>query len=225
MATYRKVDIDIETGSARDLASVGPYVSAADPTTRVWLLAYSINGGPIRLWRWGEAVPPDLIEAAAEPACEWLAHNAQFEICIFREILTPAGFPVVPLERWRCLMARSLAQALPGKLELLCVALDFKNRKGDARAMHKLARPRRPKPNEDPNQLYWNDTPENLEACGRYCIQDVACEQEADRRLPPLSAFEQLLWFLDQRINGRGFAIDRGLTGAAMPLSMRPSAS
>jgi DNA polymerase len=218
MATYFKVDVDVETGSVPNLKAAGHHRYATDPSTRVWLMAYRINDGAVKLWRCGDPVPGELIEAAADPACEWHAHNAQFERAIFREILTPAGFPDIPLERWRCTMARALAMALPAKLELLCEALGFENRKGDASAMHKLAKPRKPRKGEDPNQLYWNDTPENLEALGRYCIQDVECESEADRKLLPLSESEQELWFIDQRINDRGFAIDRDLTSAAIPI-------
>jgi DNA polymerase len=218
MPVYRKADIDVETGGVLSLKVSGHQKYVRDENTRVWLLAYSINCGPIKLWRRGEPFPADLVEAAADPSCEWHAHNASFERSIFCHKLEPLGLPHVPVERWRCTMARALAMALPGKLELLCDAMAFENRKGDAGAMRKLSKPRKARKGENPNALHWHDTPENLETLGAYCIQDVACEQEADRKLPALSELEQKLWCIDQQINDRGFCIDRDLTRAAIPI-------
>jgi DNA polymerase len=111
--------------------------------------------------------------------------------------------------------------ALPGKLELLCEALNFEHRKADDAVMRKLAKPRKPKQGEDPNVLYWHDTPENLEALSRYCCKDIECEREADCQLPPLSNSEQVLWFIDQRVNDRGFAIYLPLVEASLDIIAR----
>jgi len=60
-----------------------------------------------------------------------------------------------------------------------------------------LSRPRRPRKGEDPNEIYWEDGPDERKRLGVYCMNDVETERAADRRLPPLSPDEQALWELE----------------------------
>ena len=64
-------------------------------------------------------------------------------------------------------------------------------------------------------KYYWNDELEKILRLGAYCKQDGEVEREASHRLPPLSAFEQLVWTLDAVINDRGFHTDGPLLEAA----------
>jgi DNA polymerase len=204
--------VDIESRSLRDLEEVGAARYAADPSTEVLCVAYALDDGPVKLWHPGDPVPPEFTQAST-----FVAHHAFFERWVFKRILGPRyGFPDIPIEKWRCTMAMALAAALPGKLKTLANALDFKHRKGDDAVMHKMCKPRRPRKGEDPNGIYWHDSPELRAELDLYCCDDVECEREADSKLPPLSAAEQQLWFIDQRINDRGFHTDSVLTDASV---------
>jgi DNA polymerase len=203
--------VDIETRSVVDLEEVGAARYAADPTTEVLCLAYALDDGPIKIWRPGEAVPSEFADAII-----WVAHNANFERQIFKHILGPRhGFPIAPIERWRCTMAMALAAALPANLKRLGAALDLKHRKADDAIMRKMCRPRKPKKGEDLNGIHWHDSPELRKELELYCCDDGACEREAYHVLPALSETEQALWVLDQTVNDRGFFTDGALIEAA----------
>ena len=81
------------------------------------------------------------------------------------------GFPLIPIERWRCTMAKALACALPGKLEMVAEVLGLEHRKDadGARLMRLMAKPRKPRKGEDPNAgPYWHDEPEKIERLDTY---------------------------------------------------------
>jgi DNA polymerase len=100
------------------------------------------------------------------------------------------------------------AAALPAKLKTVAEVLQLSARKDDdgARLMQMMARPRKPRPGEDPAGIYWHDDPEKLDRLYAYCKQDVEVERELYHRVPPLADSEQALWILDAAINQRGAA-------------------
>jgi DNA polymerase len=169
------VIIDVETRSLADLRKVGAPRYAADPSTDVWCVAYAIDDQPVQLWLPGEPAPAASIEAAAEVG----AHNAGFERAILRHILTPRyGWPPIPLERWRCTQTACLALALPAALGKVAAVLGLSHQKADDRIMHQMARPRRPRGDEDPAAgPYWYDDSEHLQVLHDYCKQDVETER------------------------------------------------
>jgi len=122
--------VDVETRSTAQLDDVGAWRYAADPTTEILCLSYAVDAGPVQIWLPGQPIPQVFFEAARDPRWRVVAHNAQFECAILEHVLVARhGWPVIPLERWRCTMAMALAGALPGKLENVAVALDLSHRK------------------------------------------------------------------------------------------------
>ena len=116
---------DIETRGALALGKVGAHRYAADPRTSVLCVAFATDNGPVKLWTPGDAVPPELIEAANNPSWIVAAHNAAFEMAIEEHILGPRfGWPQIPIERQRCTMAMALALSLPAKLDALAHVLE-----------------------------------------------------------------------------------------------------
>jgi DNA polymerase len=213
---------DFETQSTLDLKRVGAYRYSKHPTTQVWCCAFAIDDGPVKLWVPGDPVPPEFIEAAGNPDWTTSAFNDQFERLITQNIMAPRhGWPVIPIERRRCLMAASLALALPGKLENVAKALNLDQQKDKPGRdlMLRLAKPRKPRPDEDPDGVYWIDDPERLERGYAYARQDVEVERELHHRLRPLIPEEQGLWALDSVINERGFAVDRDLAAAMVKIT------
>jgi DNA polymerase bacteriophage-type len=220
--TTRVLHRDYETRSQCVLKSVGAYRYAADPRTEILCCAFAADDGPVKLWIPPNPVPPEFIEAASNPAWIIAAHNDQFETAIEQYLLHPRyGWPVIPAERHRCTMALSLAYGLPARLSAAADALELANRKDKAgeRLMHQMSKPRRAHQDEDPNQVYWFDDPERLDRLCEYCRQDVESERELYRRLEPLSSFEQSIWQLSNRINERGFCVDRKFAEAARSIA------
>jgi DNA polymerase len=194
-------------------------VYARHEITDVWCCAYAVDDGEIKLWVPGDPVPPEFIEAANNSEFIVSAFNAGFERAIEQHIMAPRyGWPLIPLERQRCSQAAALAQALPASLDKVAAALNLDQQKDDAgkRVMHKMARPRRPRQNEDPNGIYWFDDPERRQILYAYCKQDVATERAIHRRIEPLIPAEQVLWQLNTEINERGIPLDTELLHAAL---------
>jgi DNA polymerase bacteriophage-type len=209
---------DYETRSQAILKTVGTYKYACDPSSIVLCCAYAVDDDPVQLWRPGDPVPPEFIEAANNPAWIVCAHGAHFEDMIERHVLHPRlGWPVFPIEKQRCTQAMALAVGLPARLSAAAVALELGYRKDAAgeRLMHQTSKPRRAHRDEDPHQVHWFDDDDRLRRLYEYCRQDVQVERELYSRLPPLSASEQILWELSSRINQRGFCVDRALAQAA----------
>jgi DNA polymerase len=147
------------------------------------------------------------------------AFNDQFERLIEQHIMTPRyGWPTVPIERHRCSQAAALSLALPASLNGVARALSLEQQKDDTgrSAMLRMAKPRRPRQDEDPAGTYWFDDPERREQLYAYCKQDVATERALHQRIGSLSQAEQDLWVLDAAINARGIHLDAQLLEAAM---------
>jgi DNA polymerase len=219
---------DYETRSVADLREVGAYQYASHPSTEVLCCAYAVDSGDVKLWTPGVPVPEEFKEAARNP--NWLvaAHNDQFERLIEQHILAPHyGWPLVPLERHRCTLASAHAQALPGELELLAIALRTNNQKDTEghRVMQRLSKPRRPRKDEDANSIYWDENPEKLTRLYQYCKQDVRVEREVHERIGFLPEAQQEEWLLDAAINHRGIYTDAALLENAISLAEEAKAA
>jgi DNA polymerase len=214
VANDNLIVIDFETRSTANLEHVGHAVYAANPNTDVTCGAFTRGAAEIELWKRGDPVPPPIFEVSADASALFGAHNAEFEIAIWRHILTPRyGWPECPpAERWRCSMALARAQALPADLDLLMRAAGFRHRKADSRVIKILSAPRPPRDNEpEDGGPYWHTESadsELFEQLYAYVRNDVACEREAFELLPPLTPHEQLIWCLHCQIGFRGFFTD-----------------
>jgi DNA polymerase len=200
------VVLDIETGSKLNLPEVGAARYAADPSTWVRVVAFTIDDADPIIWL--QPIEPDppqqLIEAAADQKVRFVAHNAGFEIEIWRRILSPRyGLPPIDLARWICTMTTALVSAMPAVLETLAIALGLKFQKDTVgkRLMKQMAR----------TQSAAQDTLEQLQALGRYCALDVLTTREVFYTLPALTDEEQARWVLNQQINDRGVCFYRKL--------------
>jgi DNA polymerase len=215
--------IDFETRSVVDLRKAGVYVYAEHESTDVWCAAYAVDDGPVHLWTPNELCPVGVMAAAY---ADWtiVAHNANFERTIWREVLHKRyGWPEPKLEQWRCTMAMALAQALPGSLDNCAAALGLAHRKDQDgySTMLRMARPRRPRKGEHPDGIYWFDDEERRLKLYEYCRNDVEVERQIEKRLLPLRPDEQKLWWLDQTINDRGVYVDHELAQGALKVVAR----
>ena len=213
---------DYEIKSALDLTKVGAWKYSTDASTDVWCCNYAVHGDEIKLWLPGDPVPAEFIEAAQNP--EWIAaaFNNQFERLIEKHIMaTRYGWPEIPVERQRCLQASALALAFPAKLDKVAAALHLDQQKDAAghRLMLQMARPRKPRADEDPKDLYWHDDAERRARLYAYGRQDIVTERALYHRIGFLPDEVQRHWLLDARINDRGIFLDRALLDAAIKIA------
>jgi DNA polymerase len=203
---------DYETRSTLDLKDVGAWKYAACTETDVWCCAYATVDGPVQQWIRGNPVPPEFIEAAGNRTWTVCAFNDSFERLIEQHIMGPRyGWPTIPLARHRCLQAAALSLGLPAKLEGVARALNLEQQKDVAghKLMLQMAKPRRPRHDEDPTGLYWFDDPDRINRLHGYNRQDAENERALHARIGLLSDEEQALWQLDAVVNERGIHIDR----------------
>lgn len=223
MSIDHLMECDTETRSPVDLKKHGVYNYMANSETKMLLMSWRINHGPWQRWRYGQPCPPDVREHF-ENGRRIRAHNSTFERLLFQIVMTKLGWPSPPTEAFSCTAAAAAAMALPRSLDDLGEALDLKQKK-DKRGkalIQKFSKPRRPRKDEDPDGLYWNepeDFPEEFDEFADYCEFDIMTEAEADERMVPLSDFEQRVYTMYERINDRGVRIDLQTAHSALRLA------
>ena len=213
---------DYETRGTVSLKTVGADAYARHQDTEILCACFALDAGPVQLWKPGDAVPLEFIEAAHDPAWTIAAHGDHFETAIEQHILKPRyGFPLIPLERHTCTQAMALAHGLPARLSAAADALELAHRKDAAgeRLMHQTSKPRKPHKDEDPSGTYWFEDQERLNRLYSYCKQDTAVERELHDRLPALPQSERALWLLSYKINDRGFCVDHTFAEAARKIA------
>jgi DNA polymerase len=213
---------DVETYSQVSLKDHGTHIYAADPSTGIHFLRYTIDDGPGETWRPGDPVP---VPFANPPRNFFVSDNWTFERDIHAEILVKRyGFPPIPLKNQDCAQRRALAFAYPPELGLRCEALGLPYRKDpEARkAMLRLSRPqtakKRSKKPEDPAARE-----RDLELLHKRCMSDVTATRAAynsSRLQPPIrEEREQLL--LDAVINDRGICANIPFLEAVRTLAIK----
>ncbi|WP_315127328.1 DNA polymerase I [Comamonas antarctica] len=208
--------LDRETWNTIDLKEVGTYIYA--DSAEDLMISYAVGDGPARVWdRTAEEMHDELWHAMDTPDNEVWAHNAQFDRAIHlgqhQQFLPP-----IDLERWRCSMAMALSHALPAGLADLCRVLRVPADMGKLADGKKLVRLfTQPQPANRKILRATREThPAEWERFKQYAVNDITAMRECVKRMPnwnwDASAIAE--WHLDQRINERGFQVDRELTQA-----------
>lgn len=213
------VELDFETKSECDLKLCGAERYAEDPTTEILCLIYKVND------EWFEWAPGDdearLCALADNPEIYFVAHNAAFEQAIWRNIMfVRYGFPMIPIDRWRCTMAACAWKGMPLALDKAGRALKLpmqKDKEGNTLTLS-MSKPIRSSKASRANGAV-GQLPELTPAIRRrimdYCKQDVVVEAGVEGRVGLLGKAEQTVWELDQTINQRGVRLDLEFVAAA----------
>jgi DNA polymerase bacteriophage-type len=172
------------------------------PSTEVLCVGWS----GIAQWRMGQELPADLF-LAVEAADVVEAHNSSFEHAIWRNVcVRKYGWPEVPDEKWRCSAAKAAACGLSRHLGEGGRMLGLAEVKDEEGKKDMLVLSRGKKLNDE-------GTWQSMLAYNR---QDVRAEEALSNALPDLSKTELALWQCSERMNRRGFPIDREGAKAAL---------
>ncbi len=147
------------------------------------------------------------------------AHHVAFD----RAVVRGCWGLDIPIERWRCTMAQAQAHGLPGGLGNLGEALGvdvtkLKDKRGaELIQLFCKPRPKNAKVRRATPELYPRQWAEFVE----YSRQDIVALREVGNKMPVWNyqGRELDLWFLDQRMNDRGFLVDRELATAAVEVA------
>lgn len=202
--------IDFETRSKADLMKTGAYRYAEDDSTEILCMAYNLTGDDLDtiLW-WPDEEFPEELREHIETGKLVEAHHSFFEHCVWNMVgVKKLNFPPMPLNQWRCSMAKCRANGIPGSLDAAGTALDLpiKKDKTGKSLIQKLCKPRKP---TKANPNIWNNDPILMKQLGDpYCISDVDTEMVLSNCLSEMTEKETEIWLLDQLINWRGIYID-----------------
>lgn len=194
-----QVNFDFETYSEADIRKTGSWEYSCHPSTEIICMAYSINGGDVKLWLPEDGAPVELFRLLKQGAT-FVAWNSFFELGIWNNA---TNWPRLPVEQTSDTAAMAAALAMPRALGACGAALGLdqdqvKDKRGKY-LIQKLCKPFNGKRVTDP---------ELLQELYDYCKQDVVAEMEIAKKLLPLNATEKKVWLLDQKINERGVYID-----------------
>ena len=199
---------DCETRSTVDLRRAGVYVYAAHPSTSVTVARLALGDEAPVEWRPGMELPRRFMTALADHEVRVVAHNVAFERIILRDILHPRhGWPIVPIWRWDCTMARARIQALPGSLNDAAIGLGLNIKKDQTGygLMLRMCRPRSTAP--DGTVTWWEDE-ERMAKLSAYCEIDVRVERALDGSLRAIPEAEKAIWEQTEIMNDRGVCFD-----------------
>lgn len=194
-----RLTIDFETRSDVSMKNVGAWLHSKHPSTHVTAVAWSdgfcIDGQHCER---DERTPTELFEAIEE-ADTIIAHNSFFEVCIWMNVcVAKYGWPEIPIHKWRCSATKAAICSLPRALakdgHLLKLKV-IKDEKEGKTAMQRIAR----------GVGSDADWPKML----KYNKNDVDSEVCLDEALPDLSDQELAVWQMSERMNFRGFMIDK----------------
>jgi DNA polymerase bacteriophage-type len=207
--------LDLETYSETPIRD-GTFRYAAD--AEIMLFAYAFDNGPVKVWdvTEGGSMPADLHAALHDPETVCIAHNAMFDFTVIRYALDI----FIPYERRRCTMVQALSHSLPGALGTLCevMGIDEDDMK-DSRGRELVMLFCKPRPKTSKIRRATREThPKEWQEFIDYAGSDIKAMRAISDKIPKwnYSDSELELWRLDQRINDRGFKIDRTLAAQAI---------
>lgn len=197
--------IDFETRSFANLTEVGLDKYANCLSTQVLCIAFGTNTETVKV-----STPQNPSTNQLWPLMQHVskggkiqAWNAMFEYAIWNCVCVPKyGWPELKLEQCIDSMAIAAANNVPQSLDDAgdFLATDYKKDGIGKKLIQKLCKPT--------IKGDFNNDPDLLKQLFEYCAQDVRTEMAIVANLRPLTAVEQDVWTLTQRINLRGVPVD-----------------
>jgi DNA polymerase len=195
--------IDFETRSHANLPDVGLDIYANDPTTEVLCIAFGTTPDNVQVCQGDTVVRNAELLHHVDDGGKIQGWNVLFEYAIWNCVCVPKyGWPELKLEQCIDSMAIAAANNVPQSLEDAAIFLGTVEQKDPIgkRLIQKLCKPQR--------DGTFNNDPVLLKQMYDYCMGDVRTEMAIGSVLRPLTADEQRIWELTQRINLRGVPVD-----------------
>jgi DNA polymerase len=209
-----KLHIDIETRSRNNIKKgTYKYAEAAE----LLLFGYAWDDGPVEVIdcmldpKAFDKIDDILYDAYLQDAECW-AHNAQFE----RVLLSKFFFIATQLP-WYCTKIKAYAHSLPGGLDKLSEIYGLPIDKAKGKEGKKLIQLFCVPDKKTGKYNAPKDHPKQWAEFIAYNKLDVEAERAIDKLMPTwnCSTQEWEYWFMDQKINDRGFAVDIDLATSA----------
>jgi len=211
---------DFETKSRSDIKKVGARRYARDPSTKVLMLAYAFDNGPIEQWvpAEGEKMPGDLRDAIRDPEVQKRSWNASMEMSVWREVCGVEIFP----DEWRCTQTQAMCLSAPTGLgmagPIFDLPLDLQKEQRGKALINRFCKPRKPTKHKP---WVWSDyltDPEEWDEFKGYNRADIAAERGIYNRIRKwdLPQHEWDLWCLDYEINNDGIPINMNVVTNAI---------
>lgn len=239
----KKITIDIETKSDKDISKCGVYAYADSPYFDILLFAYSVDGQPVQVidTAKGEKIPAKILSALTDEKVIKRAFNVNFErVCLSRYLKKnyPQYFQSYSInedtvgdylnpESWQCTMIHSRYLGLPSSLAEVGTVLGIEQQKmSEGKALIKFFCVPYDTIDGVPQFHNPSDYPDKWEIFKAYNKRDVEAEMEIDSKLSrfPVPDFLWEEFYLDQEINDRGILVDMELADAAITLDEQSKA-
>lgn len=207
--------IDYETFSSIDITKCGMYKYFESPDFEILLISYQFDDEPIVTLDLtsDSKVPSFFINWLSDPEVLKTAHNAAFEIGASE---TYFGI-MMDLTQWECTQLKAAYMGWPLSLGAIAKAMNLEVEKASdgKRLIALFCSPVKPtKINGHKTRNYPEDYPAKWERFRDiYNPGDVKVEAAIREKLKhyKLPTREKELWYLDQKINKRGVAVDMNL--------------
>ena len=211
--------LDFETTSRLDLKRVGADVYSRDPDLIVTVVAWALDGGPVRSATNVRVLPFDIVDHLALGG-EFRAWAAQFEWAI---LTNHFGLTLDP-HQVVCVQQKASHSGLPPSLEDAGPAIGAPQHK-DATARRLMLQLSKPRKNRNGPDSYWHvDEPSKLDALEAYCRQDVEAERAIDGMIADLPPTERDISILDRKANNLGVKLDLKFVSALKALALDETA-
>lgn len=214
--------LDYETFSESPLPDVGAYNYARHKSTEILCAAFRIGTratlqkAETKLWvpSYSSENFSELLRAFRDPSINLVAHNALFEQLITRYVFgkklmaSKPELQTIPIERWHCTAATARSFSLAGKLETVAEQLKLTNQK-DKEGHALMLKFSKPKKDSYADPFTRRIDPEEFGRLVAYCKRDTDTEVDLFLKLPMMSEINREGWLQDQRMNLRGFEVNR----------------
>jgi DNA polymerase len=220
MVSY--VWIDVETYSDVSIKN-GIHAYMESPAFEVMIVTYAIDDFPVQIWdrTLDKEMPWDLMKAmqlVRKGAAYIVAHKSDFD----RHALDKAEIFECDIQYWRDTLVQARLHSLPGSLDKLCdifkVSSENAKHKEGRNLIHLFCKPRAK--NSKIVRATRETHPKEWEQFKAYAMSDISAMRVLHKKLPRWNyaedSFDLPLWFLDQKINDRGFATDQDLARASI---------
>ena len=233
----KSITLDIETKSDKDLTKCGVYAYAESEYFDILLFAYSIDDGDVIVidTACGEKIPADILTALTDENIIKQAFNVNFErICLSAYIRKhyPEYFKgygnaddtvgdYLNPRNWQCTMIHSRYLGLPSSLAQVGEVLKIKDEKmAEGKALIRYFCVPYAEKDGIPQFHQPMESPAKWELFKTYNKRDVEAEMEIDRKLEkfPVPDFVWEEFYIDQKINDRGIAVDMALALSAIQI-------